>query len=174
MKSQWVKARPVRLVKLVDIGEQIIKDHKDFRHMILRLWSSHNDEIETRKSELSELMHRLSAHHVAEEKVLFPAMEELRPEKRFALELIEEHRSMSILYLDLDATPYGSEIWVPRLKPILEIHETHMAREESALIPKLPSMFDKETLDRMSADFARVLEEENRKQSKVWQELTVH
>ena len=36
-------------------------------------------------------MRRLAAHHVAEERTLFPAMEELPAEKQFTLELIEEH-----------------------------------------------------------------------------------
>ena len=50
---------------------------------------------------------------------------------------------------------------MPRLKPILEIHETHMAREETALIPNLNEMFDQSTIDKMSEDYARILDEEN-------------
>ncbi len=145
----------------MNIGENIIMDHKYFRKMIREIWNSSNDEVQLRREELEQLMQRLAAHHVAEETVLFPAMEELPRERRFALELIEEHRSMEILYTDLRNTKYDLEIWVPRLKPILEIHETHMAREESTLIPNLHEMFDQETIDKMSEDYARILDEEN-------------
>ena len=76
------------------IGENIIMDHKYFRKMIRDIWNSSNDEVQLRREELEQLMQRLAAHHVAEEAVLFPAMEELPRERRFALELTEEHRSM--------------------------------------------------------------------------------
>jgi hemerythrin superfamily protein len=152
----------------MDIGEMIIKDHNDFRSMLNELRHSSTEEVELRKRVLSELMHRLAAHHVGEETTLFPAMEEIPQEREFALELIEEHRSMEILYTDLERTPFDQEVWVPRIRPILEIHETHMAREESSLIPRLPSMFSAEKLDEMGIYFARILEEEMKKKVYAW------
>ena len=131
-----------------DIGLMIIEDHREFRREILELRHSANSEAGLREEVLADLMRRLAAHHVAEEKTLFPAMEELPAEKEFALELIEEHRAMEILYSDLVLTGYGKDIWVPRLRPILEVHETHMAREESEPDPAVAQDVQREKAGR--------------------------
>ncbi len=155
-----------------DIGLMIIEDHREFRREILELRHSSNSDAGFREEVLADLLRRLAAHHVAEEKTLFPAMEELSAEKEFAMELIEEHRAMEILYSDLVMTGYGKEIWLPRLRPILEVHETHMAREESNLIPRLNKMFGKKRLEELGDGFDRFREAELKKDIYTWRDCS--
>ena len=153
-----------------DIGLMIIEDHREFRREILELRHSSNSDAGMREEVLADLLRRLAAHHVAEEKTLFPAMEILPAEKVFALELVEEHRAMEILYTDLEMTGYGKEVWVPRLRPILEVHETHMAREESILIPRLHKMFSAKRLEALGENFDRHRETEMKKDIRIWRD----
>jgi hemerythrin superfamily protein len=154
------------------IGLMIIEDHRVFQQEILELRNSSDSDVGLREDVLSDLLRRLAAHHVAEEKTLFPAMKELPPERRFALELIEEHRAMEILYSDLVLTGYGKEVWVPRLRPILEVHETHMAREESNLIPRLQKMFEEKKLEDLGNDFDQYREAELLKKKYTWRDCS--
>jgi hemerythrin superfamily protein len=153
-----------------DIGLMIIEDHREFRREILELRHSPDTDAGMREEVLADLLRRLAAHHVAEEMTLFPAMEELPAEKEFALELIEEHRAMEILYSDLVMTGYGKEIWVPRMRPILEVHETHMAREESNLIPRLHKMFGNKRLEELGESFDRYRQAELKKEKYAWRD----
>lgn len=155
-----------------DIGLMIIEDHREFRREILELRHSSNSDAGMREEVLADLLRRLAAHHVAEEKTLFPAMEAISAEKTFALELIEEHRAMEILYSDLELTSYGKEVWVPRLRPILEIHETHMAREESNLIPRLTKMFSAKRLEELAESFDHHRDSELKKDIRIWRDCS--
>jgi len=157
-----------------DIGAMIIEDHKVFRREIDEMRRSRDTETAMRERTLDDLLRKLAAHHVAEERTLFPAMEELPGERFFALELIEEHRAMEILYSDLVLTGYGKEIWVPRMRPILEVHETHMAREESNLIPRLAKLFSANKLNQLAEDFEKLLQEERKKEHYTWRDCSTN
>jgi hemerythrin superfamily protein len=156
--------------KMKDIGTMIIEDHRLFRKEIQELRHTQNADTGTREKVLADLMRRLAAHHVGEERTLFPAMLELPKERDFGQELIEEHRAMEILYSDLVLTGYGSEVWVARMRPIMEVHETHMAREESNLIPRLAKVFEPKRLEEMAVQFDRYRQEELAKPTFTWRD----
>jgi hemerythrin superfamily protein len=153
-----------------DIGTMIIEDHRVFRKEIHELRHTQDSDMAQREQVLAALMRRLAAHHVGEERTLFPAMLEISKEHDLGQELIEEHKAMEILYSDLVITGYGSNVWVARMRPIMEIHETHMAREESNLIPRLPKIFAKERLEEMAVQFDRYREEEMAKPTFTWRD----
>jgi hemerythrin superfamily protein len=153
-----------------EIGTMIIEDHRVFRKEIQELRHTHSVDTEIRERVLYDLMRRLAAHHVGEERTLFPAMLELPKEHDLGQELIEEHRAMEILYSDLVLTGYGSEVWVARMRPIMEVHETHMAREESNLIPRLPKVFEQKRLEEMAVQFDHYRQEESARPEFTWRD----
>ena len=98
----------------------------------------------------------LYAHHVAEEEILFPAMEKKEELKNMALDLTEEHRAMMILLNDLETSGWNFNLWRPRLRPFREIIGVHWNKEETIVIPHLPSYFSQTEIDEFRKGFDAV------------------
>ncbi|MGZ4904148.1 MAG: hemerythrin domain-containing protein [Halobacteriota archaeon] len=142
------------------IGEAIKADHDEFRRVLARLENATEKETELRKQLLLHFKRILYAHHVAEEEVLFPAMEKKKELKDMALDLTEEHRAMIILLDDLELSGWGFRLWRHRLRPFREIIVIHWSKEETALIPHMPTYFSQAEIDEMSVGFDAVRERE--------------
>jgi Hemerythrin HHE cation binding domain. len=102
---------------------------------------------------LSHFRRILYAHHVAEEEVLFPAMQQRKELNDMALDLTEEHRAMIILLNDLELSGWSFKFWRHRLRPFREIIVPHLTKEETLLIPHLPTYFSQADIDEMSAAY---------------------
>jgi len=138
------------------IGEAIKADHDEFRRIIAKMEKTTEKDAEIRKQLLPHLMKILYAHHVAEEEILFPAMEKKEELKNMALDLTEEHRAMMILLNDLEASGWDFKLWRPRLRPFREIIGVHWSKEETIVIPHLPSYFSQTEIDEFSEGFDAV------------------
>ena len=142
------------------IGEAIKADHDEFRRVLLRMENTSEKEVALRKELLPHFRRILYAHHVAEEEVLFPAMQKRRELKDMALDLTEEHRAMIILLDDLELSGWGFKLWRHRLRPFREIIVVHWNKEETILIPHMPTYFSEGEIDELSTAFDIVRERE--------------
>lgn len=142
------------------IGEAIKEDHDEFKRVLVRIENTSEREVELRKQLLPHFKRILYAHHVAEEEVLFPAMQQRKELNDMALDLTEEHRAMIILLNDLELTGWSFKFWRHRLRPFREIIAPHLTKEETLLIPHLPTYFSKAEIDEMSAAYDIVRERE--------------
>jgi len=142
------------------IGEAIKEDHDEFRLVLTRIENTSEKEVELRKQLLPHFKRILYAHHVAEEEVLFPAMRRLKELKDVALDLTEEHRAMMILLNDLELSGWSFKFWSYRLRPLREIIVPHLKKEETVLIPHMPTYFSQAEIDEMSAAFDVVRDRE--------------
>lgn len=142
------------------IGEAIKEDHDEFKRVLVRIENTSEKEVELRKQLLPHFKRILYAHHVAEEEVLFPAMQQRKELNDMALDLTEEHRAMIILLNDLELTGWSFKFWRHRLRPFREIIAPHFTKEETLLIPHLPTYFSKAEIDEMSAAYDIVRERE--------------
>ena len=93
------------------IGEEIKKDHDEFRRILSKMEKTTENEVSLRKELLPHFKRILYAHHVAEEETLFPAMEKKEDLKNMALDLTEEHRAMIILLDDLEVSGWDYKFW---------------------------------------------------------------
>jgi len=144
------------------IGEAIKEDHDEFKRVLARIEDTSEKEVGLRKQLLPHFKRILYAHHVAEEEVLFPAMQQRKELKDMALDLTEEHRAMIILLNDLELSGWSFKFWRYRLRPFREIIVPHWKKEETALIPHMPTYFSLAEIDEMSAAFKAVRERELR------------
>jgi hemerythrin superfamily protein len=142
------------------IGEAIKEDHDEFRRILASIEDTSENEVELRKQLLPHFKRILYAHHVAEEEVLFPAMQQRNELKDMALDLTEEHRAMIILLNDLELSGWSFKFWRHRLRPFREIIVLHWKKEETALIPHMPTYFSQVEIDEMSAAFDTVRKRE--------------
>jgi hemerythrin superfamily protein len=138
------------------IGEAIKADHDEFRRVLLRMEKTSEKDVALRKQLLPHFKRILYAHHVAEEEVLFPAMQKKKELKDMAMDLREEHRAMMILLDDLELSGWDFKFWRHRLRPFREIIVIHWNKEETILIPHMPSYFSTAEINDMSTGFDSV------------------
>lgn len=138
------------------IGEAIKADHDEFRRVLTRMEKTTDKDVQLRKQLLPHFRRILYAHHVAEEEVLFPAMQKRKELKDMALDLTEEHRAMIILLDDLEVSGWDFKFWRNRLRPFREIIVVHWNKEETLLIPHMPTYFSQSEIDEMSEGFDTV------------------
>jgi len=138
------------------IGEAIKADHDEFRRVLTRMEKTTDKDVQLRKQLLPHFRRILYAHHVAEEEVLFPAMQQRKELKDMALDLTEEHRAMIILLDDLEVSGWDFKFWRNRLRPFREIIVVHWNKEETLLIPHMPTYFSQSEIDEMGEGFDTV------------------
>jgi hemerythrin-like domain-containing protein len=142
------------------IGEAIKEDHDEFKRVLAKIEDTSEKEVELRKQLLPHFKRILYAHHVAEEEALFPAMQKRNELKDLAHDLTEEHRAMIILLDDLELSGWSFKFWRHRLRPFREIIAPHLTKEETLLIPHIPTYFSQAEINEMSAAFDAVRERE--------------
>jgi hemerythrin-like domain-containing protein len=138
------------------IGEAIKADHDEFRRVLLRMEKTSEKDVALRKQLLPHFKRILYAHHVAEEEVLFPAMQKKKELKDMAMDLREKHRAIIILLDDLELSGWDFKFWRHRLRPFREIIVIHWNKEETILIPHMPSYFSTAEINDMSTGFDSV------------------
>jgi hemerythrin superfamily protein len=142
------------------IGEEIKKDHDEFRRILLKMEKTAEKDVNLRKELLPHFKRILYAHHVAEEETLFPAMEKKEELKNMALDLTEEHRAMIILLDDLEVSGWVYKFWRNRLRPFREIIVVHWRKEEEIIIPHMSDYFSQKEIDELSLGFDNVRKRE--------------
>ena len=138
------------------IDEAIKADHDEFRRVLLRMEKTSEKDVALRKQLLPHFKRILYAHHVAEEEVLFPAMQKKKELKDMAMDLREKHRAIIILLDDLELSGWDFKFWRHRLRPFREIIVIHWNKEETILIPHMPSYFSTAEINDMSTGFDSV------------------
>jgi hemerythrin superfamily protein len=142
------------------IGEDIKRDHDEFRRTLLKMEKTSEKDVDLRKELLPHFERILYAHHVAEEETLFPAMEKKDELKNMALDLTEEHRAMMILLDDLKVSGWDFKFWRNRLRPFREIIVVHWRKEEELIIPHMSAYFSQAEIDELSMGFDAVRKRE--------------
>lgn len=142
------------------IGEDIKRDHDEFRRTLLKMEKTSEKDVDLRKELLPHFERILYAHHVAEEETLFPAMEKKDELKNMALDLTEEHRAMMILLDDLKISGWDFKFWRNRLRPFREIIVVHWRKEEELIIPHISAYFSQAEIDELSMGFDAVRKRE--------------
>jgi hemerythrin superfamily protein len=151
--------------KALPLGWSIKEDHDYYRVHFDKLLKTADDQVEMKEKLFMEYVRRLYPHHIAEERILFPAMIKKKRQEwtDLALELEMEHRAMKILVKELMEMGYGSKVWKYRLAPLLAIMRVHMDKEEQFLIPFALEYHTEAEWEQLGKEFDRVIAEERAK-----------
>ncbi len=136
-------------------------DHKKIANLLDQLEDTTENAIKTRAELFPQLKQGLDAHALVEEKVLYPALEEIRKTHDITMEAFEEHHVVKILLKELDAGDQQSEEWIAKLKVLKENVEHHVMEEENDMFKKARSALNQEQqndLAREMQDFLNDLE----------------
>lgn len=145
----------------MDVLQEIQKEHEEFRRMIAKI------EMETesnKKSMFQTLKNEVTAHHEAEESVVFPDVKSKSEEegKKIVREMIEEHNIGSYQMSLLDRTSVSNETWDAKFSVLKEVLLHHMDEEEKELFKQAKKVLTKDELIQKYKPF----EEKEKKEKK--------
>lgn len=133
-----------------DAFEILIQDHKKIDGLIQKMLGTPATDTQTRTSLLTQLQQTLTAHGVAEENVVYPAVRQQSLTGIDALQSVKEHADIkSYLYI-LETTPKNEQAWTDQLRELQEEIKDHVQNEEGDVFPSLRSKLSAEQLSKMT------------------------
>lgn len=125
--------------------DEIKKEHDEFRDLIKRIEEESGN---AKKSLFETLKEDVTAHHEAEESVVFPDVKSKSDEegKDIVREMIEEHSLGSYQMSLLDRTSVDNETWDAKFSVLKEVLTHHMDEEEKELFKQAKKVLSKDEL----------------------------
>ncbi|KAI9088190.1 hemerythrin HHE cation binding domain protein [Phlyctochytrium arcticum] len=135
--------------------EVLIKnDHKSFEELYSRYKSCSNQQ--DQQAIVNELIREVAQHSIAEETVVYPAMEKhniLGEGEKLADHLRQDHYAVKQNLYELDQTPVTSPKFAPLLEKVMKLLISHAKEEETKELPALAKAIDTQGRISMSKQF---------------------
>jgi len=142
----------------LDLGWLIKRDHDRYRRFFVEMAKTGPQDVKVREEALREVMHKMYAHHVAEEVSFFPKMMQVPQLRGLAFELEVEHSDMKKLFEALKAERVDTEVWKYKLAPIYGVMHAHWLKEEEQLTPFWQEFFSEADLAAFTKQFEEATE----------------
>jgi hemerythrin-like domain-containing protein len=149
----------------MNVFDILKEDHKKVAGIFEKLEPTTERAVKTREDLFARLKTELDVHALVEEKVLYPALEQIEETRDMALEGFEEHRIVKQLLAEMDDMSKGSEEWTAKLTVLKENVEHHVEEEENEMFKKARAALNKELIEELT----RRVEAEKTKQMAVAQ-----
>jgi hemerythrin superfamily protein len=133
----------------------LAQDHQTILALLTAMAQTPRDAVASRTQRLLRLKRRLSAHALAEEDVIYPALVELGGDHQGAQHLYAEHAEMKIHLYNLEEMPKDDPAWQSQVGELRAIIEGHVREEEDVEFPKLRAALDDQTLARIFGKMQR-------------------
>lgn len=137
----------------MNIVEIIMEQHREFRILMDQVRDSAALDLEERKMLFHLTRSKLNSHGRAEERVLFPTMEQDARTRPAALEAWEWHAASNQLMRSLTHLSLADELWMPKWLVIRGVILTHLDAEEARALAPLREVFEQDELEQMGRDF---------------------
>jgi hemerythrin-like domain-containing protein len=135
------------------------EDHKKVADLLETLADTTERAEKTRKEVFQELFDALMLHAELEERILYPALEEVKKTHEITKEAFEEHHVIKQLLREMSETAEDSEEWTAKLKMLKENVEHHVDEEEGEMFTKARTALPQEEIDNLAAEMNAFLEE---------------
>jgi hemerythrin superfamily protein len=113
------------------------------------------DSVFNRTQRFLRLKRKLSAHALAEEDVIYPALCELGQDREGAQQLYAEHAEMKIHLYTLEEMPKDDPAWESQVGELRTLIEGHARQEEDVEFPTLRAALDEEALSKIFGKMQR-------------------
>ncbi len=124
----------------------LLKD--DHRRLVRLLREIENTlSASERRTLFDQMASDLRRHHMAEEKMLYPALKADATGRDIVIEAHETHLITARLVRELEETPLTDERWVAKLKVLAEILSRHIKDEHRTIFPKIKAVLDRQERD---------------------------
>ncbi|HSK46436.1 MAG TPA: hemerythrin domain-containing protein [Coriobacteriia bacterium] len=130
-----------------DIYQRLEQDHREMQQMMGRLSERFDDRT------FKKLATELTAHTVAEEKVLYHAVVKEEPAHQPVLEGYEEHHVAELILRELKSNQHGTDRWKAKFKVLKENVEHHIEEEESTMFSAVREVLPQQEAQKMVSKF---------------------
>ncbi len=144
-----------------DIVDLLKHDHREVESLFKKITGKKTSQNLTQQEKsFKELRHALTLHSEAEERFLYPRIEDIQQLRHIAFESYEEHALVRRLLGELDAIDIKSDEWKGKITVLKELVEHHVEEEEDEMFPKLRKLVDKQELSRIAEEVRQFKEAE--------------
>lgn len=126
----------------MEIFAVIRNDHERLRGMIRELCDASNASEQRRDALFTPFKTELTAHHQAEEAVLYAHMKDIEETRKEVLEALNEHHLVVVLLDELAIMPKGSDEWFAKFEVLRELVEHHLKEEEDEFFAAAREVID--------------------------------
>lgn len=116
------------------------QDHRNVQHLFGRILKEHKRSDET----FNEIKQELRVHMAAEEKFLYPVLENNEKVKDMILESYEEHSVGKEMMEKLEHDSKDDAHWLAKVKVLNDVIEHHIGEEEGMMFPKAKNILSKQ------------------------------
>jgi hypothetical protein len=137
----------------MNIVDRLKDEHREILASLNDLLMAPADDAEAYSKQYLDLMIRLEAHELGEERTIYSALStdlEVRP---IALQAMEEHRLMKGLLRDLTEVEITEEVWLPKLVVANNIISLHIQIEEGNVLTLVQNTYDDTERERFDRDY---------------------
>ena len=123
------------------------QDHRAILALLHSMERSPDNAVFHRTQLFLRLKHRLAAHAMAEEDVVYPLLHDRAHEQDDTKRLYAEHGDMKRLLFALETTSKSDPSWLVRVRELRALIEGHVRQEEEVDFPRLrQALNDQDTL----------------------------
>ena len=135
----------------MDALSLLIADHNRVRGLFARFQEAEEaKDTEQLTSLATTILAELEVHTTVEEEIFYPEVSAASDEIREAVtEGVEEHHVVKVLAGEIEQLTPGHEIWVAKLKVMIENVEHHAEEEETELFPEVRKAMSTDALAEM-------------------------
>lgn len=138
-----------------DAFDALARDHRIILSLLDRMEHSPDRAVFDRTQLLLRLKHRLAAHAMAEEDVVYPLLHDRAQAVEHTRQLYSEHAEMKMHLYALEQIPKDDPRWRTRAGELRRLIEHHVDQEEEVDFPKLRQVMDQRETARMSGEVHR-------------------
>lgn len=142
-----------------DAFEILMQDHKKIAGLMQKMLDTPASDTQTRTSLLTQLKKTLTAHGVAEENVVYPAVRQQSLTGIDALQSVKEHADIKSYLYTLDMTPKNEQAWADQLRKLQGEVTDHVQNEEQDVFPSLRAKLSPEQVTVMTQMVVREMKE---------------
>jgi hemerythrin superfamily protein len=135
-----------------DPFQELVDDHRKFVALLTEMEASADDAVFSRTQHLLRLKRRLAAHAMAEENVLYPALDE---QGEAVGRLYDEHGQIKMHLYALEQMDKGGPRWAERVRALRILLEAHARQEEEIEFPRLRAALDARRKSKLAGGLLR-------------------
>lgn len=130
-------------------------DHKAVKRLFREFERLDDDDTQSRRRLVDEIIHELSVHAYIEEKVFYPAARAASEETEdMVLESLEEHHVVKWTLSELEEMPADHERFKAKVTVLIESVQHHADEEESDLFPSVRRGMGRKALVELGEELA--------------------
>lgn len=125
----------------------LIQDHRQVAQMLKQLASATDPQ--TRQQQVKQLKTMLTAHAVAEENALYPALQTIADDEDEAESAYREHARMKVQLFEVEMAAATGKDWDDKVKTLTKTITEHVEEEESKIFPRMQQQLESAQLQQV-------------------------